>query len=123
MATPATVWVRPDQLEHLDERVDAVGPVPAPEVEPPLAGLQLPDHIGERRLGVVRADDRPEDGLDCLQLPTKNTKNWEALDLIVALGGSVWRVTEKGLERRVDATAMEAFAVSGYGMLAGIYAS
>ena len=44
-----------------------------------------------------------------LHLPTEKEKRTERLDALLASGQSVWRVTEKGLERRVDATATGAF--------------
>jgi hypothetical protein len=44
-----------------------------------------------------------------LQIPTRMTKKWDELDILLAYGGSVWTATDKGLQRRVDATAMEAF--------------
>jgi len=46
-----------------------------------------------------------------LQLPTRHTKPWKELEVLLALGGSTWRATEKGLERRVDPTAVEAFSM------------
>jgi hypothetical protein len=44
-----------------------------------------------------------------LQIPTRMTKRWDELDILLAYGGSVWTATDKGLQRRVDATAMGAF--------------
>jgi len=46
-----------------------------------------------------------------LQLPTRHTKPWKELEVLLALGGSTWRATEKGLERRVDPTAVETFSM------------
>ena len=46
-----------------------------------------------------------------LQLPTRPTKNWKELEVLLALGGSAWRATEKGLERRVHPSAVEAFSM------------
>ena len=44
-----------------------------------------------------------------LQIPTRMTKKWEELEVLLAYGGSMWAATAKGLQRRVHATAMEAF--------------
>jgi hypothetical protein len=45
-----------------------------------------------------------------LQLPSNLIRDWKSLDILLALGGSVWRATENGLVRRVDPTTMQAFA-------------
>lgn len=44
-----------------------------------------------------------------LQIPTRMTKRWEELEILLAYGGSIWTATGKGLQRRVHATAIEAF--------------
>jgi hypothetical protein len=44
-----------------------------------------------------------------LQIPTRMTKRWEELEILLAYGGSIWTATGKGLQRRVHATALEAF--------------
>jgi hypothetical protein len=58
-------------------------------------------------------DDNAERLLDVihytLQIPTRMPKRWNELDILLAYGGSVWTATDKGLQRKVDATAMEAF--------------
>jgi hypothetical protein len=43
-----------------------------------------------------------------LQIPTRMTKKWDELEILLAYGGSMWQATGKGLQRRVHATAMEA---------------
>jgi hypothetical protein len=58
------------------------------------------DHDAERLLDVIHYT---------LQIPTRMPKRWDELDILLAYGGSVWTATDKGLQRRVDATAMEAF--------------
>jgi hypothetical protein len=58
-------------------------------------------------------DDDDERLLDVihytLQIPTRMTKRWEELEILLAYGGSLWQATGKGLQRRVHPTAMEAF--------------
>jgi hypothetical protein len=44
-----------------------------------------------------------------LQIPTLMTKRWDELEILLAYGGSMWTATGRGLQRRVHATAMEAF--------------
>jgi len=44
-----------------------------------------------------------------LQVPTRMTKRWDELEILLAYGGSMWAATGTGLQRRVDETAMEAF--------------
>jgi hypothetical protein len=44
-----------------------------------------------------------------LQLPTQKEKRTDRLEALLASGRSVWRATEKGLERRVEAIATAAF--------------
>jgi hypothetical protein len=55
---------------------------------------------GERLLDVIHYT---------LQIPTRMTKRWDELEILLAYGGSLWAATGTGLQRRVDATAMEAF--------------
>jgi hypothetical protein len=58
-------------------------------------------------------DDRCLDLLHyTLKLPPVDVKEWRHLEMLLHLGGSVWRATEDGLELRVDPTAMEAFTVA-----------
>jgi hypothetical protein len=58
-------------------------------------------------------DDDDERLLDVihytLQIPTRRPKMWNELEVLLAYGGSMWAATGKGLQRRVDATAIEAF--------------
>jgi hypothetical protein len=58
-------------------------------------------------------DDDAERLLDVihytLQIPTHMPKRWDELDILLAYGGSTWTATDKGLQRRVDATALEAY--------------
>jgi hypothetical protein len=58
------------------------------------------DDDGERLLDVIHFS---------LQIPTRMTKKWDELEILLAYGGSMWAATGKGLQRRVHATAMEAF--------------
>jgi hypothetical protein len=44
-----------------------------------------------------------------LQTPTRMPKMWHELEVLLAYGGSRWSATGKGLQRRVDETALEAF--------------
>jgi hypothetical protein len=44
-----------------------------------------------------------------LQIPTRMTKRWDELEILLAYGGSMWTATGKGLQRRVHPTALEAF--------------
>jgi hypothetical protein len=44
-----------------------------------------------------------------LQIPTRMPKMWNELEILLAYGGSLWQATDKGLQRRVEATAMDAF--------------
>ena len=44
-----------------------------------------------------------------LQVPTRMPKMWHELEILLAYGGSIWAATGKGLQRRVDETATEAF--------------
>jgi hypothetical protein len=58
-------------------------------------------------------DDDDERLLDVihytLQIPTRRPKMWNELEVLLAYGGSTWTATGKGLQRRVNATVMEAF--------------
>jgi hypothetical protein len=69
---------------------------------------------GYKQLGATLSWAQGDDNrlLDLLhytiKLPSLTTK-WESLEALLDLGGSVWRATEYGLERRVDPTAQEAF--------------
>jgi hypothetical protein len=58
-------------------------------------------------------DDDDERLLDVihytLQIPTRMPKRGDELEILLAYGGSMWTATGMGLQRRVDATAMEAF--------------
>ena len=60
------------------------------------------------------ADDDDERLLDVihytLQIPTRMPNMWKELEVLLAYGGSMWAATGKGLQLRVDATAMEAFS-------------
>jgi hypothetical protein len=47
-----------------------------------------------------------------LQIPTQMTKRWDELEFLLAYGGSIWAATDKGLQRRVGATPIEAFSVA-----------
>jgi hypothetical protein len=47
-----------------------------------------------------------------LQVPTRMEKIWNELEILLAYGGSIWQATRKGLQRRVDDTAMEAFSAA-----------
>jgi hypothetical protein len=62
---------------------------------------------------LVWAADDKERLLDLLHytliLPSRTTSDWQILDILLELGGSVWRATENGLERRVDPSATQAF--------------
>jgi len=42
-----------------------------------------------------------------LQIPTRMPKMWNELEILLAYGASMWQATDKGLQRRVDATAMD----------------
>jgi hypothetical protein len=44
-----------------------------------------------------------------LQIPTRMAKMWNELEILLAYGGSMWQATSKGLLRRVDESAVEAF--------------
>ena len=44
-----------------------------------------------------------------LVLPSDRIRNWQSVDTLLELGGSVWRATGQGLVRRVDPTATQAF--------------
>jgi hypothetical protein len=44
-----------------------------------------------------------------LQIPTRMMKRWDELEILLTYGGSMWAATDKGLQRRVASTAMEAF--------------
>jgi hypothetical protein len=44
-----------------------------------------------------------------LLLPSPRTRDWESLDTLLELGGSVWHATGWGLVRRVDSTATAEF--------------
>jgi hypothetical protein len=44
-----------------------------------------------------------------LQFPLDLMNDWQHLESLLRYGGSVWRATERGLERRVDPTATAAF--------------
>ena len=57
-------------------------------------------------------DDDDERLLDVihysLQIPTRMPKMWHELEILLAYSASEWQATDKGLQRRVDATALEA---------------
>jgi hypothetical protein len=83
-----------------------------------LAALIRIDLRGTDGYGMLSAilawiDDDDERWLDVihytLQIPTRMTKRWDELEILLAYGGSIWAATGKGLQRRVHATAMEAF--------------
>lgn len=61
-------------------------------------------------------DDDDERLLDVihytLQIPTRMQKMWNELEILLAYGGSVWQATDRGLQRRVDPTSMEAFSAA-----------
>ena len=61
-------------------------------------------------------DDDDERLLDVihytLQIPTRLQKMWNELEILLAYGGSVWQATDRGLQRRVDPTSMEAFSAA-----------
>lgn len=81
-----------------------------------LAALLRIDLRGTDGYGMLIAilawtDDDDERLLDVihytLQIPTRMPKMWNELEILLAYGASMWQATDKGLQRRVDATAMD----------------
>jgi hypothetical protein len=79
--------------------------------------IDLTGATGDEKLSLVlkwASDD--ERFLDfvhyTLQLSSRLPNKPKELSILLALGGSVWRATENGLERRVDAVALQSFNVA-----------
>jgi hypothetical protein len=97
--------------DALSRRIDVVGlELVAALLRIDLTGLDS-DGPFPTIIGWASSDD--ERFLDLLhytlQFPSKVGTAWKKLEILLALGGSVWRATEKGLELRVDPTAGAAF--------------